>query len=312
MSSGRETFGPEGRGGGVGVRAISTFLGWKQAPKSEGRNPKPEGRPKSKGRNKQFPRGQASSMTLSAVPSRAVLRTLRQSETGKRPLRNSGFGFLSVFDLRVSDFRRLAPIRSRLSAGQRTLAISAFTLIELLVVISVISILAALLLPALSRAKESGRATVCLSNLHQIGIALQVYVGDYNNRLPFMSDIYPGVTNEFSGPDLVLSNQLGNVKVLSCPSDKWVADKALPFPQKGPTYFAQTGSSFAWNTLLNGQDADHLSAMGLKFDPHQIPLMYDKEKFHRTRGEGKARNFLYADGHIKNLLVVAGTIKPGQ
>jgi prepilin-type processing-associated H-X9-DG protein len=64
--------------------------------------------------------------------------------------------------------------------------------------------------------------------------------------------------------------------------------------------------------VLNGQDADHLSAMGLKFDPHQIPLMYDKEKFHLLRGEGKARNFLYADGHIKNLLVVAGTIKPGQ
>jgi prepilin-type N-terminal cleavage/methylation domain-containing protein/prepilin-type processing-associated H-X9-DG protein len=251
-------------------------------------------------------------MTLSAVASRPVLRTLRQSETGKRPLRNSDFGLLSGFDLRVSDFRRLAPLRSRLSAGQRTFADSAFTLIELLVVISVIAILAALLLPALSRAKESGRATVCLNNLHQIGIALQVYVGDFNNRLPSMSDIYPGVTNDYPGPDTVLSNQLGNLKVLHCPSDKWAADKALPFPQKGATYFDQTGSSFAWNTLLNGQDADHLSAMGLKFDPHQIPLMYDKEKFHLLRGEGKARNFLYADGHIKNLLVVAGTIKPGQ
>jgi prepilin-type N-terminal cleavage/methylation domain-containing protein/prepilin-type processing-associated H-X9-DG protein len=205
-----------------------------------------------------------------------------------------------------------APVGFGVCPWGKTGPASAFTLIELLVVISVISILAALLLPALGRAKESGRATVCLSNLHQIGIALQVYVGDYNNRLPSMSDIYPGVTNEFLGPDLVLSNQLGNVKVLYCPSDKWPVDKALPFPQKGPTYFDQTGSSFAWNTLLNGQDADHLSAMGLKFDPHQIPLMYDKEKFHRVRGEGKARNFLYADGHIKNLLVVAGAIKPGQ
>jgi prepilin-type N-terminal cleavage/methylation domain-containing protein/prepilin-type processing-associated H-X9-DG protein len=193
---------------------------------------------------------------------------------------------------------------------ERTGATSAFTLIELLVVIAIIALLAALVLPALSRAKESGRATVCLSNLHQIGIALQIYVGDYNNKLPSMSDIYPGVTNSFPGPDMVLSNQLGNLNVLRCPSDKWVSDKAPPLPQKGPTYFEQTGSSFTWNNLLNGEDADHLSAFGMEFDPHAMPLMYDKAKFHIVRGEAKARNFLYADGHIKNLLVTAGRMKP--
>jgi len=190
--------------------------------------------------------------------------------------------------------------------------VGGFTLIELLVVISVISILAALLLPVLSRARESGRATVCLSNLRQVGIALQVYVGDYRNRLPSMSDIYPGVANDHPGPDTVLSNQLGNLKVLYCPSDRWPANKALPYPQRGATYFDQTGCSFSWNTFLNGQDADQLSVIGLKFDPHAIPLMFDKEKFHLARGDTKARNFLYADGHIKNLLVIAGTIKPGQ
>jgi prepilin-type N-terminal cleavage/methylation domain-containing protein len=186
----------------------------------------------------------------------------------------------------------------------------AFTLIELLVVISIIAILAALLLPALSRAKESGRATGCLSNLRQMGIALQVYAGDYNNRLPSMSDIYPGVANEFPGPDQALSSQLGNVKILMCPSDKWPGDKALPFAQKAPNYYGQTGSSYSWNTLLNGQDADHLSAMGLKVDAPMMPLFYDKEKFHLARGEKKAKNFVYADGHIKNLLAIEGTIKP--
>jgi prepilin-type N-terminal cleavage/methylation domain-containing protein/prepilin-type processing-associated H-X9-DG protein len=193
---------------------------------------------------------------------------------------------------------------------ERTGTTSAFTLIELLVVIAIIAILASLVLPALGRAKEAGRATVCLSNLRQVGIALQVYVGENNNKLPWMSDIFPGVTNLYPGPDLVLSNQLGNVNVLRCPSDKWVATNALPFPQKGPTYFEQTGSSFAWNTLLNGEDADHLSAFGMQFDPHAMPLMYDREKFHIVRGDAKAVNYLYADGHIKNLLVIAGTIKP--
>ncbi len=175
----------------------------------------------------------------------------------------------------------------------------AFTLIELLVVIAVIASLAALLLPVFGRAKESGRATVCLGNLHQMGLALQLYVQDYRNRLPNMRDHSLTTTNELPGPDLVLSNYLGNVRVLLCPSDN-------------QNLFQTTGSSYSWNSLLNGQDADHLVAFHMNFDPHQIPLMYDKDRFHRARGLKKEVNYLYADGHIKNLLAIEGTIQPSQ
>ena len=96
-------------------------------------------------------------------------------------------------------------------------------------------------------------------------------------------------------PDVVLSNHLGSAAILKCPSDR---DNGI---------FQQSGTSYAWNSLLNGQDADKLVVLNLPFDPHQIPVFYDKENFHAARGEGKEINFLYADGHINKLLEVGGT-----
>ena len=71
---------------------------------------------------------------------------------------------------------------------------SSFTLVELLVVIAIIAVLAALLMPALTNAKEQGRRAMCLSNQRQIYVGANVYVGDFNGWVPVGNDFTIGVT----------------------------------------------------------------------------------------------------------------------
>jgi prepilin-type N-terminal cleavage/methylation domain-containing protein/prepilin-type processing-associated H-X9-DG protein len=178
--------------------------------------------------------------------------------------------------------------------NHRSLALG-FTLVELLVTIAVIAVLASLLMPALGRAKESGRVAVCQGNLHQIGLALQIYVDENKNIMPTMYDRpLSGAPTDLPTIDVVLAPQLGSQQVLLCPSDN-------------QQLFQQTGSSYSWNSLLNGQNANELKVMNLSLTMTRIPLVFDKQGFHAVLGPKHASNYLYADGHIKNLLVIAGS-----
>lgn len=106
-----------------------------------------------------------------------------------------------------------------------------FTLIELLVVIAIIGVLAALLLPALARAKATARKSACVSNLRQLGLTWRMYLDDHEGRFPDRRDLkssLPGGYKPWSGwptsdprsgwAAVVLNDLISQSRVWECPS----------------------------------------------------------------------------------------------
>ncbi len=91
-----------------------------------------------------------------------------------------------------------------------------FTLIELLVVIAVIAILAAMLLPVLSRARESARRSLCLSNLRQLALEMHMYVNDYGEYFPPGSVKWADTTRFSYDYYLRKAGYVNNIKVFLC------------------------------------------------------------------------------------------------
>ncbi|CUU36883.1 MAG: prepilin-type N-terminal cleavage/methylation domain-containing protein [Armatimonadetes bacterium] len=93
-----------------------------------------------------------------------------------------------------------------------------FTLIELLVVIAIIAILAAILFPVFAQTREKARQTMCLSNSRQMGLAVQMYVQDYDEALPSVRMMWQGIPTPQSWLDQI-QPYVKDTLLRRCPSD---------------------------------------------------------------------------------------------
>jgi prepilin-type N-terminal cleavage/methylation domain-containing protein/prepilin-type processing-associated H-X9-DG protein len=176
-----------------------------------------------------------------------------------------------------------------------------FTLIELLVVIFIISVLAALILPALNKAKDTARRTQCKASLHGIGQGMAMYIGDYKDifppaaQMPTVNTAYPRICD-------ILAPYLDTQKAFECPGDTDYFYRTNidgnTIPNVEGNYYKNEGSSYAYHMSYGGRHFKDILRRGLKNNSY---IMYDYEPFHgkiKTKG---SMNFLFVDGRVADL-----------